>query len=145
MVVARDRQPGPEIGDRDLVVVGEAVQGLEARRVRVVAAVEHPDFPRGAEPQARREEVADIERGADHELAVAQIGATPHPEAEQADACARRRAAHARRLELLRTEPRREQRRPNGDPHASHHVSLPDRGSGGGGSACAATRAATRP
>src|SRR5712692_7231408 len=99
LVVAGDRHSGAEERDGDLVVVGKAVQRFEARRKGVVSAVEHADLPRRAQPQARREEVAEIERGADHDLAAAQVDAAPYPEAEQADPGPRRSAADARRLE----------------------------------------------
>src|SRR2546425_11951386 len=95
------------------------------------------DLARRAQPHAGREEVAEIERGADHELAALHVDAAAHPEAEQADPGPRRGAAHARRLELLGREPRREQHRPQRDPRESHHISF--------GGACAVTRAAARP
>src|SRR3989442_6815004 len=82
-VVAGDRHPGAEVWDGDLVVVAEAVQRFQARRIGV-DALERPDLARGPEPHAGRKQVAETDRRADHDLPGSHIDAAPHPEADPA-------------------------------------------------------------
>src|SRR5437764_2639531 len=106
-----------------LSFAGEAVQPLQAPDVAVLA-VEHADLARRAEPEATGEEIAGIERDAEHQLRLpGEIDPAAHAEPEQSQPGAVAGRAHRRRMELLRRErdgghPREQQRQ----PHTPHHV-----------------------
>src|SRR6266545_7895370 len=100
-LASRHAEAEADIRRRDFLVVREAPQRFHVADVGV-GAVEDADLRRGAQPHAIGEQVADVERGADHELAIpAQVHAPAHAEAEQSDARAPVPGVLGR-LELLR-------------------------------------------
>src|SRR6266487_571760 len=96
---------------RHLLIAREAIQRLETADV-AVASVEEADLAGGTDPEARRDQVAGVEREAEHHLrAPGQIDAAAHPEPEQPEVGAAPRRSYLGRMELLGGEPRDSARR----------------------------------
>src|SRR5439155_6071672 len=97
---------------RHLLIPGEAIQRLETADV-AVAPIEEADLAGGTDPEAGGNQIAGVERDAEHHLlAAGQIDAAAHPEPEQPEVgAATPRRPYLRRMELLRGERRDSARR----------------------------------
>src|SRR4029077_13507737 len=121
-VVPDDAEPSAGVRRPRRVVGREAVQSLEAADV-AVDAIEHADLTRWPDPEPRAEQVARVERDAEHHLlAPRHIDAAAHAEAEQAEARAVVAGPlHRRRMELLRAGERRPTREQEHDEPCPPH------------------------
>src|SRR6266480_5602808 len=100
-VATRQAEARPDVRRRDLFIVGEPPQQFGIPDVGI-GPIEHADLRRGAEPEAIREQIADVQCRAQHQLAgAADVHAPAYAEAEQSDARAPMPAV-LRRLKLLR-------------------------------------------
>src|SRR5437016_13076179 len=96
-----DPEAQSDVRRRDRFIVGETPQHFEIPDVGI-RPIEHPDLRRGAEPHATREQIAEVKRGPQDQLAgAAKVHAPAHAEAEQSDARAPVPGVRGR-LELLR-------------------------------------------
>src|SRR5438445_2589799 len=108
-LASRDRETQTHVRCGDLFIRCEPPEDIEAADVGV-RPIEDADLSRWPQPNPIREQIAHVQRGAEHELTgAAQVHPAAHPEAEETEA----RAAVRRALgshELLRGhEPRAEQ------------------------------------
>src|SRR5258705_7846218 len=89
-----------DVRRRDLFVVGESPQRLETPDIGI-GPIAQTELRGGAEPETIREQIADVQRGPQHELArAAEVHAAAHAESEQSEARATVLGV-LRRLELL--------------------------------------------
>src|SRR6184192_884429 len=103
-IVPHQAEAAARVRRHRLSFAGEPVEPFQAPHV-AVHAVEHADLARRAEPEATGEEIAGVERDAEHQLGIpGEVDPATHPEPEQSQPGAVAGRAHRRRMELLRRE-----------------------------------------